>query len=79
MSVRGLVPASTTVRLVEIFPRPAGCAVPECDGALLILGRQEKDALWEVFFTAAPARRRVFEPNSKRRKKAPGPLPPATV
>jgi 4-hydroxyphenylpyruvate dioxygenase len=28
--------------------------------------------------TAAPVRRRVFEQSSKRRKKAPGPLPPAT-
>ncbi len=55
------------------------CVVPECNGASLILSRQEEDALWEVFFTAAPARRRVFEPNSKRRKKAPGPLPPATA
>jgi putative transposase len=55
------------------------CVVPDCDGASLILSRQEEDALWEVFFTAAPARRRVFEPNSKRRKKAPGPLPSATA
>ena len=29
-------------------------------------------------FTAAPVRRRVFEPSSKRRKRAPGPLPHAT-
>jgi hypothetical protein len=57
----------------------ARCVVPECDGASLILSRQEEDALWEVFFTAAPARRRVYEPNSKRRKKAPGLLPPATA
>ena len=32
--------------------------------------RQGEDALWQAFFTAAPARRRVFEPNSKRRKSA---------
>jgi len=55
------------------------CAVPDSDGALSILSRQEEDALWEAFFTAAPARRRVFEPSSKRRKRAAGPLPPATA
>ena len=27
--------------------------------------RQEEDALWQAFFTAAPERRRVFEPSSK--------------
>ena len=52
----------------------ARCVVPDSDGASLILNRQEEDALWQVFFTAAPERRRVFEPSSKRRKKAPGPL-----
>jgi hypothetical protein len=35
------------------------CAVPGSDGASSILSRQEEDALWEVFFTAAPAQRRV--------------------
>jgi len=33
----------------------------------------------KVFFTAAPARRRVFEPSFKRRKRAPRPLPHATT
>jgi hypothetical protein len=47
----------------------AGCAVPVCDGASSILTRQAEDALWQEFFTAAPERRRVFEPSSKRRKK----------
>jgi hypothetical protein len=40
------------------------------------LGRQGEDALWQQVFTAQPARRRVFEPSSKRRKKAPAPWPP---
>jgi len=40
---------------------------------------QEEDGLWQAFFTAAPARRRVFEPSSKRRKRAAGPVPPATA
>ena len=53
------------------------CLVPECDGASLT--RQGEDALWQDYFTAAPVRRRVFEPNSKRRKKAPGPLPSNTA
>jgi len=53
--------------------------VPESEGASSILSRQEEDVLWEAFFTAAPARRRVFEPSSKRRKRAPGPLPPSTA
>lgn len=38
--------------------------------------RQAGDALWQEFFTAAPARRRVFEPSSKRRKKVAVPLLP---
>ncbi|WP_027664960.1 hypothetical protein [Rhizobium leguminosarum] len=29
----------------------------------MILSRQEEHALWEIFFTAAPARRRVFDPS----------------
>ncbi len=33
---------------------------------------------WQVFFMVAPARRRIFEPSSKRRKRAPDPLLPAT-
>ncbi len=53
-----------------ICPRPR-CSVPECDGARLSLTRQDEDALWQAFFTAAPERRREFEPNSKRRKRRP--------
>jgi site-specific DNA recombinase len=56
--------------------RALRCAVPDSDGASSILSRQEEDVLWQAFFTAAPARRRVFEPSSKHRKRAPGPLPP---
>jgi Aspartyl protease len=56
----------------------ARCAVPDSDGASSILSRQKEDALWEVFFTVAPARRRVFEPSSKHRKRAAGPLPHVT-
>jgi transposase InsO family protein len=37
------------------------CVVPDCDGASLPLIRQEEDVLWQAFFTAAPARRRVFD------------------
>ena len=57
---------------------PTRCAVPECDGAYPSLTRQEEDALWQACCTAAPARRRAFEPSSKRRKRAPVSLPPAT-
>ena len=32
-----------------------------------------------AFFMAAPARRREFEPSSKRRKRAPGPWPRDTA
>lgn len=49
------------------------CLVPECDGVCLT--RQREDALWQEYFTAASAQRSVFEPNSKRQKKAPGSLP----
>jgi ribosomal protein L37AE/L43A len=52
-----------------------GCAVPECRGAF---SREQEDALWHQVFTAQPARRREFEPSSKRRKKRPASLPPAT-
>src|SRR5258708_259404 len=55
----------------------ARCSVPECNGASL--SRQGEDALWQQLFTAQPARRRVFEPSSKRRKKVPAPWPPATA
>src|SRR3954468_4982658 len=57
----------------------ASCAVPDCDGASSFLSRQEEDALWQRFFMAAPARRRVFVPSSKGRKRAPGPWPPGTA
>src|SRR5215203_643789 len=52
-----------------------GCVVPESRGAL---SRDEEDALWQVFYTAAPAQRRAFEPSSKRRKRRPASSPPAT-
>lgn len=52
------------------------CSVPNSDDSSSILSRQVEDVLWGAFFTAAPARRRVFEPNSKRRKRAAGPLSP---
>src|SRR5829696_8071874 len=55
------------------------CTVPDCDGASSFLSRQEEDALWQTFFMAAPARRRVFEPSSKRRKRASGPWPRDTA
>src|SRR3982751_4839705 len=55
--------------------RPTRCVVPECRGAL---SRDEEDALWQEFYTAAPARRRAFEPTSKRRKKRPASWLPAT-
>jgi Transposase DDE domain len=51
------------------------CAVPESRGAL---SRDEEDVLWQEFYTAAPAQRREFEPSSKRRKKRPASLLPAT-
>jgi hypothetical protein len=35
------------------------------------MSRQGEDALWQQVFMAQSARRRVFEPSSKRRKKAP--------
>ena len=55
------------------------CAVPECNGASSFLSCQEEDVLWQAFCMAAPARRRVFEPSSKRRKRAPAPLQRATT
>jgi hypothetical protein len=60
-----------------VVPEPLqGCVVPGSSGASL--AREGEDALWQQVFTAQPERRRVFEPSSKRRKKAPGPWPPAT-
>ncbi|GAA0593161.1 hypothetical protein GCM10009416_34440 [Craurococcus roseus] len=38
----------------------ASCAVPRCDGGF---SREQEDALWQAYSTAAPARRRAFEPN----------------
>src|SRR5215218_3037572 len=55
--------------------RPTSCVVPESRGAL---SRDEEDALWQAVYTAAPAQRRAFEPSSKRRKRRPASLPPAT-
>jgi K+-sensing histidine kinase KdpD len=55
------------------------CSVLECDGANSALTRQEEDALWQAFFTAAPARRREFEPSSKRRKRRPVSSPANTA
>ena len=51
----------------------AECLVPESRDA--ILSREAEDALWQEFFTAVPARRREFEPSSKRRKRRPVSLP----
>jgi hypothetical protein len=72
-----LLPPSTSKHTPVTYfaSSDARCVVSESDGASSILNRQEEDALWEAFLTAAPARRRVFEPSSKRRKRAPGPLP----
>ena len=54
----------------------APCVVPGCRGAS---SREQEDALWHQVFTAQPARRREFEPSSKRRKRRPAPWPPATA
>src|SRR3712207_5155430 len=54
--------------------RPTRCVVPESRGAL---SRDEEDALWQAFYTAAPAQRREFEPSSKRRKRRPAASPSA--
>ena len=63
----------------EGFPnRDTRSAVPGVMVHIRSLTRQEEDALWQVCCTAAPARRRAFEPSSKRRKRAPVSLPPAT-
>ena len=53
------------------------CLVPESHDA--ILTRDSEEALWQTFFTAAPAQRREFEPSSKRRKRRAAPLPGGTV
>src|SRR4051812_17280510 len=50
------------------------CVVPESRGAL---SRVEEDALWQGFYTAAPAQHREFEPSSKRRKRRPASALPA--
>jgi alcohol dehydrogenase class IV len=41
------------------------CSVPGSRGAFL--SREAEDALWQQVFMAQPARRRAFEPSSKRR------------
>jgi hypothetical protein len=53
------------------------CLVPESRGA--ILTRESEEALWQTFFTAAPAQRREFEPSSKRRKRRPAVSPAGTA
>jgi len=53
------------------------CSVPESRGA--ILTRESEEALWQTFFTAAPAQRREFEPSSKRRKRRPVSSPASMV
>src|SRR4051794_38981253 len=55
--------------------KEAKCVVPESRGAL---SRDEEDALWQEFYTAAPVQRREFEPSSKRRKRRPASSLPAT-
>jgi hypothetical protein len=54
----------------------AACVVPGSRGASLT--REGEDALWQQVFMAQPERRRVLEPSSKGRKRAPAPWPPAT-
>lgn len=54
----------------------ASCLVPGSRDAKL--SREVEEALWQSFFTAAPAQRREFVPNSKRRKKRRARLPGAT-
>jgi O-methyltransferase domain len=51
------------------------CVVPGCRGAF---SREQEDALWQQVFMAQPARRRVFEPSSKGRKRRAASSPPAT-
>src|SRR5271170_5096425 len=77
VALRGAsVCAGFDAKFDRAWPR---CAVPECNGASSFLSRQEEDVLWQAFCMAAPARRRVFEPSSKRRKRAPAPLQRATT
>jgi hypothetical protein len=57
--------------------RTTSCLVPESRGA--ILTRESEEALWQTFFTAAPAQRREFEPSSKRRKRRPAVSPAGTA
>ena len=65
-----LVDAATGGHLwADRFDRPA---------ADVFAVREQEDALWHQVFTAQPARRRVFEPSSKRRKRRPAPWPPVT-
>ena len=57
-----------------LWPR---CLVPGSRDAKL--SRKAEEALWQAFFMAAPAQRREFEPNSKRRKRRRVSSPGATV
>jgi len=67
------VPTKYSRRLSK---RLKDCMVPEsCD---VILSAEEEKTLWQTCFTAAPARRREFEPSSKGRKKRPVSWPSAT-
>src|SRR5829696_7402590 len=53
------------------------CLVPESGGAFLT--REGEDALWQQVVMVQPARRREFEPSSKRRKRRPASSPPGTA
>jgi hypothetical protein len=61
----------------QISEKLSRCLVPESRGA--ILTRESEGALWQRFFTAAPAQRREFDPSSKRRKRRPVILPVVTA
>jgi hypothetical protein len=73
--MRPLGQANPAVQISGLLAHPS-CLVPGCDGATLT--REGEEALWQQFYMAAPELRRVFEPSSKGRKKAPGPSRPAT-
>jgi tripartite-type tricarboxylate transporter receptor subunit TctC len=71
-----VVPDVPTTAEVGLQNMEANCLVPGSRGPSLTL--EGEDALWRQVFTAQPARRRVFEASSKRRKGAPAPWPPAS-
>jgi acyl carrier protein len=79
LAVEEALPLHAEQRVADVIRKPARCGVPECNGASSFLSGQEEDVLWQAFCMAAPARRRVFEPSSKRRKRAPAPLQRATT